>query len=330
MKELMILKFGGTSLATDITREYVYKKIIEHKEKGGNIIAVVSAMGRSGDPYATDTILDIIRKTTKNYSMREIDMAFVCGEMISAAVVASKLNEIGYKAMSINGMQAGIYTDGVYFDADIKRIDKSKMQRHLDEGYILIVTGGQGITEDKEITTLGRDGSDTTAIALGIALGAKEVIIYKDVKGIMTTDPKIFKNAQLIREISYENCCLLAEEGAKVIHPRAVKEAMKNKQMKLYVRSTFSEDKGTYIGKISDKDEPSIVGITKKEIGEKPQESKVTIIGNRLKTFKNSIFEEIADVKINQYNENDNKLEFYLDTKNANLLVEKLHKMTVQ
>ena len=173
MNGLIVLKFGGTSLATDIAREYVYKKIIEHKEKGKNIIAVVSAMGRSGDPYATDTILDLIRKTTKNYSMRELDMAFVCGEMISAAVVASKLNEIGYKAMSINGMQAGIYTDGVYSDAGIKRIDKSKMQRHLDEGYILIVTGGQGITEDKEITTLGRGGSDTTATALGVVFGAE-------------------------------------------------------------------------------------------------------------------------------------------------------------
>lgn len=327
---IIVQKYGGTSVATEETRLKVYKKVIKAKNKGDSVIVVVSAMGKSGDSYATDTILDLIRKNIKNYNLRELDMAFVCGEMISAAVVASKLNEIGYKAMSINGMQAGIYTDGVYFDADIRRIDKSKMQKHLDEGYILVVTGGQGITEDKEITTLGRGGSDTTATALGVALDAKEVIIYTDVKGIMTTDPKIFKNAQLIREISYENCRLLAEEGAKVIHPRAVKEAMKNKQMKLYVRSTFSEDKGTYIGKTSDKDEPGIVGITKKEIGEKSQKSKVVIIGNRLKAFKNNIFEGIADVKINQYNENDDKFEFYLDTKNANFLVKKLHKMIIQ
>jgi len=328
MNGLIVLKFGGTSLATDIVREYVYKKIIEHKEKGKNIIAVVSAMGRSGDPYATDTILDLIRKTTKNYSMRELDMAFVCGEMISAAVVASKLNEIGYKAMSINGMQAGIYTDGVYSDADIKRIDKSKMQRHLDEGYILIVTGGQGITEDKEITTLGRGGSDTSATALGVAIGAYETIIYTDVKGLMSADPRIIEKPDIIRTISYDSCCKLADEGAKVIHPRAVREAMKDKKMKLYVRSTFSEDKGTLIGDFEDSNKSEIISITKKET-DNEELSKVTLVGSKLCAIKSLILDASKDIKKYDVIFEEKYVSFIIDSLNADTLIKKLHGLKI-
>ncbi|MDW7668353.1 MAG: aspartate kinase [Bacillota bacterium] len=327
MRDLVVMKFGGTSVATDESREQVYKKIIKQKNKGKDVLVVVSAMGRTGDPYATDTILDLIRKTTKNYSMREIDMAFVCGEMISAAIVSAKLNEYGYKAMSINGMQAGIYTDGLYFDADIVKIDTTKIEKHLDEGNILIVTGGQGITEDKEITTLGRGGSDTTATALGVVLGAKKAIIYTDVEGIMTTDPRIEKNAQIIRKLDYNDCCTLAEEGAKVIHPRAVKEAMKNKKMQLYVRSTFSDDLGTHIGTFKNGDDAKIVGITKKDLGETSMETKVTVVGNKLMELKKTIFEKIAGIRINNYNLDERKFEFYLDVEDSNLLIEKLHNL---
>jgi aspartate kinase len=325
MRDLVVMKFGGTSVATHESREHVYKKIIDQKNKGKDVLVVVSAMGRTGDPYATDTILDLIRKTTKNYSMREIDMAFVCGEMISAAIVAAKLKELGHKAMSLNGMQAGIYTDGVYFDADILKIDTTKIERHLDEGNILVVTGGQGITEDKEITTLGRGGSDTTATALGVVLGAKKAIIYTDVEGIMTTDPRIEKDAQIIRKLDYNDCCTLAEEGAKVIHPRAVKEAMKNKKMQLYVRSTFSDDLGTHIGAFKNGNDPKIVGITKKDLGPNSTETKVTVVGNKLMEMKNKIFEKITGIRINNYSLDERKFEFYLDDENSNLLIEKLH-----
>lgn len=325
MRDLVVMKFGGTSVATHESREHVYKKIIDQKNKGKDVLVVVSAMGRTGDPYATDTILDLIRKTTKNYSMREIDMAFVCGEMISAAIVAAKLKELGHKAMSLNGMQAGIYTDGVYFDADILKIDTTKIERHLNEGNILVVTGGQGITEDKEITTLGRGGSDTTATALGVVLGAKKAIIYTDVEGIMTTDPRIEKDAQIIRKLDYNDCCTLAEEGAKVIHPRAVKEAMKNKKMQLYVRSTFSDDLGTHIGAFKNGNDPKIVGITKKDLGPTSTETKVTVVGNKLMEIKNKIFEKITGIRINNYSLDERKFEFYLDDENSNLLIEKLH-----
>lgn len=325
---IIVQKYGGTSVATEGTRLKVYKKVIKAKNKGDSVIVVVSAMGKSGDSYATDTILDLIRKNIKNYNLRELDMAFVCGEMISAAIVASKLNEIGYKAMSINGMQAGIYTDGVYFDADIRRIDKSKMQKHLDEGYILVVTGGQGITEDKEITTLGRGGSDTTATALGVAFGAYETIIYTDVKGLMSADPRIIEKPDIVREISYDNCCKLADKGAKVIHPRAVREAMKDKKMKLYVRSTFSEDEGTLIGDFEDSNKSEIISITKKETDNKKL-SKVTLVGSKLCGIKSLILDTSKDIKKYDVIFEEKYVSFIVDSLNADALIKKLHGLKI-
>lgn len=160
---IIVQKYGGTSVATDGTRLKVYKKVIKAKNRGDSVIVIVSAMGKSGDSYATDTILDLIRKNTKNYNLRELDMVFVCGEMISAAIIASKLNEFGYKSLSLTGQQAGFLTDDMYFGANIERIETEKIKKYLDKGYIVVIAGGQGATEEGEITTLGRGGSDTSA-----------------------------------------------------------------------------------------------------------------------------------------------------------------------
>jgi len=251
-------------------------------------------------------------------------MVFVCGEMISAAIIASKLNEFGYKSLSLTGQQAGIVTDGVYFNANIKRIETDKIKEYLDKGYIVVVAGGQGTSEEGEINTLGRGGSDTSATALGVAFGAYETIIYTDVKGLMSADPIIIEKPDIIREISYDNCCKLADEGAKVIHPRAVREAMKDKKMKLYVRSTFSEDKGTLIGDFEGSSKSKIISITKKETDNKKL-SKVTLVGSKLYAIKSLILDVSKDIKRCDIIFKEKYVSFIIDSLNADILIKELH-----
>jgi len=325
---IIVQKYGGTSVATDEARLKVYEKVIKAKNEGNSVIVVVSAIGRSGDPYATDTILDLVRKTTKNYSMRELDMAFVCGEMISAAIIASKLNEFGFKSLGLTGEQAGIVTDGVYFNANIERIETDKIKECLDKGYIVIVAGGQGISKGGEINTLGRGGSDTTATSLGVAIGAYETIIYTDVKGLMSADPRIIEKPDIIREISYDNCCKLANEGAKVIHPSAVREAMKDKKMKLYVRSTFSEDEGTLIGDFEDSNKSGIISIAKKETNNK-ELSKVTLVGSKLCGIKSLILDALKDIKKYDAIFEEKYVSFIVDSLDADALIKKLHGLKI-
>lgn len=325
---IIVQKYGGTSVATEETRLKVYKKVRKAKNKGDSVIVVASAMGKSGDSYATDTILDLIRKNIKNYNLRELDMAFVCGEMISVAIIASKLNELGYKSLGLTGQQAGIVTDGVYFNANIERIETEKIKKYLDKGYILVVAGGQGASEEGEITTLGRGGSDTSASALGVAIGAYETIIYTDVKGIMSADPRIIEKPDIIREISYDNCCKLADEGAKVIHPRAVREAMKDKKMKLYVKSTFSEDEGTLIGDFEDSNKSGIISIAKKETNNK-ELSKVTLVGSKLCGIKSLILDASKDIKKYDVIFEEKYVSFMVDSLDADALIKKLHGLKI-
>ncbi len=260
---ILVQKFGGTSVATESSREHVYKKIEEAVDSGYSLVVVVSAMGRNGDPYATDTLLNLIKKEYPFASKRELDVIFSCGENISGAIIASNLQKRGYKSVYLSGAQAGIITDENYADARITRVENDRIVNLLKEGNIVVAGGGQGISEKGDITTLGRGGSDTTACALGAALGAYEVDIYTDVEGIMTADPRKVKDAVLLDEISYEDCCTLANMGAKVIHPRAVETAMKKPKTKLYVKSTFSSHPGTLICDESlEKDKLKLVGVT--------------------------------------------------------------------
>ena len=297
--KILVQKFGGTSVATEESRVSVYDKILKAKKEGNDLVVVVSAMGRSGDPYATDTLLDLIRSKYSNFQLRELDMNFVCGEMISAAIIASHLNDKGLKAIALNGQQAGIMADENHFNAEIQSIDTRRIKEHLKQGYIVVVTGGQAINSKADFTSLGRGGSDTSAVALANALGAYETIIYTDVVGIMSADPRLVDNAKIIKQISYTNCLKLAEEGAYVIHPRAVKEAIKHPEIKFYVRSTFSDDLGTFIGEIPESLIPEVLSITKKKIStEKANVVKITMVGSQIKTMESSILEVINENKI--------------------------------
>ncbi len=244
---IIIQKFGGTSLSTPDQRERVCKAIQRERHKGNKVVVVVSAMGRVEDPYATDTLIRLVKEDNLNPNRRELDMLMSCGEIISGVVLTNKLQSQGEKAVFLNGLQAGIKTSADHGDARIVAIETSAVKRYLDQDYVVVVAGFQGFSEDGEITTLGRGGSDVTASALGVALGAEVIDIYTDVEGIMTADPRIVKNARLLDAVTYNEICQLAREGAKVIHPRAVEIAMEC-NIPLRVRSTFSDGTGTLVG----------------------------------------------------------------------------------
>ncbi len=242
----LIQKFGGTSLTTPEFRKEVAAKVIAAKEQGFTPVVVVSAMGRSGAPYATDTLISLAKQVHRDVPPRELDMLMSCGEIISGVVMVNTLIEAGCPAVFLTGAQAGIITDNNYNNSRILRVEPQKIIKHAEQGKVVVVAGFQGVTEDGEITTLGRGGSDTTAAALGVALDAECIDIYTDVEGIMTADPRIVDDAAILDKVTYNEICQLAHEGAKVIHPRAVEIAMQ-KNIPMRVKSTFSDAPGTLV-----------------------------------------------------------------------------------
>lgn len=243
---ILIQKFGGTSLSTEHAREHVIHHISRERNNGFAVVVVVSAMGRKGDPYATDTLLQLVRDNGDRLPARERDMLLGCGEVISAAALCSLLSAAGIPAVVLTGGQAGILTDEQYGHARIKEIRPDKVLVHLRLGSVVIVTGFQGVTAQGDTTTLGRGGSDTSATALGAALRAEMVDIYTDVNGILTADPRIVEEAKPLPVVSYAEICNMARQGAKVIHPRAV-EIAQQARIPLRVRSTFTTDTGTLV-----------------------------------------------------------------------------------
>jgi aspartate kinase len=243
---ILIQKFGGTSLSTDHAREHVIGHISRERNNGFAVVVVVSAMGRKGDPYATDTLLQLVRDNGDRLPARERDMLLGCGEVISAAALCSLLSAAGIPAVVLTGGQAGILTDEQYGHARIKEIRPEKVLTHLHLGSVVIVTGFQGVTVKGDTTTLGRGGSDTSATALGAALRAEMVDIYTDVNGILTADPRIVEEAKPLPVVSYSEICNMARQGAKVIHPRAV-EIAQQARIPLRVRSTFTTETGTLV-----------------------------------------------------------------------------------
>jgi aspartate kinase len=244
--KIIVQKFGGTSLATKDRIQKAAEKVIEAKKKGYDVVVVVSAMGRSGDPYATDTLLDYVKSSVKKVSSRELDLLLNCGEIISAVVFSQSLESMGFKSTALTGAQAGIITDSSFNCARILRVKADRVLENLKEGKIVVVTGFQGITDGGDLTTLGRGGSDTTAAALGSALNAEFIEIFTDVDGVKTADPRIVKDARTLQTATYYEICQLAHQGAKVIHPRAVEIAMQQ-NIPLKIRSTFSDTPGTLV-----------------------------------------------------------------------------------
>lgn len=232
MQKLAVAKFGGTCLAEKEGRKKVTEHCVKLLKEYEKLVIVVSAMGRSGDAYATDTLLGLISSATQ----REKDSLMACGEVISAIVVADELRHAGVSATALTGWEAGIVTDGVACDSRIKSIRKEPLLKILDENQCAVVAGFQGKGPHGEVTTLGRGGSDTTAIALAAALDADEVILYKDLESLFTADPDIIPEARKIERISAEDLRQLAWQGAKVVHPRAAEIALEA-ELEIQVRS---------------------------------------------------------------------------------------------
>lgn len=259
---IIVQKFGGTSVSTEERRKQVIKKIGKAIENGFKPVVVVSAMGRMGEPYATDTLLSLVDSNFKNNNKSAQDLLMCCGEIISSVVLCNDLYKHGITAVPLTGGQAGIITNEVHTDAQAIDVDTHNIIKILGAGKVPVVTGFQGVTRNGFFTTLGRGGSDTSACILGVALKAKEIDIYTDVDGIMTADPRMVEDASLINEMTYNEVFQLADQGAKVIHPKAVALAKKG-NVPLVIKNTMNDSKGTVIkSNVSEEEKRLISGIT--------------------------------------------------------------------
>jgi aspartate kinase len=242
----LVQKFGGTSLSTPERRAMVVEKVLAGRREGFQVAVVVSAMGRLGEPYATDTLLRLLDGDRGSVARRERDLLLSCGEIISAALLAVHLARRGVKATALTGAQAGLVTDAVFGDAHLREVIPVRVLEILAAGGVAVIAGFQGVTREGEVTTLGRGGSDTTAAAVGVALQAELVEIYTDVEGVMTADPRLMPEARLLERVTYAEVAEMAHLGAKIIHPRAVEIAASGR-VPLRIKSTLSDLPGTLI-----------------------------------------------------------------------------------
>jgi len=238
---LIVQKYGGTSVANAERIKSVARRIAVAKDKGDQVVVVVSAMGDT-----TDELIELAYQVTEQPSGRELDVLLSTGEIVSSTLLAMALRDMGYEAISLSGAQAGIRTDSAYSRARILKVESQRVVKELEKGKIVIVAGFQGITGGMDITTLGRGGSDTTAVALAASLGAEVCQIYTDVDGVHTADPRLIPEARRLDEIGYEEMLELATYGAKVVHPRAV-ELGELFSIPIQVASSFSQNPGTLI-----------------------------------------------------------------------------------
>ncbi|UBU13386.1 aspartate kinase [Nonomuraea gerenzanensis] len=292
---LVVQKYGGSSVADASCIKRVAQRIVATKKAGNDVVVIVSAMGDT-----TDELLDLAEQVSPLPPGRELDMLLTSGERISMALLAMAIANLGHEARSFTGSQAGVITDSTHGKARIIDVTPSRIQEAIDQGHIAIVAGFQGVSQDtKDITTLGRGGSDTTAVALAAALNADVCEIYTDVDGIFTADPRIVPAAQQIPKISYDEMMEMAACGAKILHLRCVEYARRF-NLPIHVRSSFSTKEGTWV--VSDPytegtemEQPIISGVAHDR-----SEAKITVVGVPDKVGEAAtIFKTLADAEIN-------------------------------
>ncbi|HZG97597.1 MAG TPA: aspartate kinase [Nocardioidaceae bacterium] len=290
---IVVQKYGGSSVADATGVKRVAQRIVAAKKDGHEVVVVVSAMGDT-----TDELFDLAHEVSPLPPGRELDMLLTAGERISMALLAMAIGNLGHEARSFTGSQAGVITDSSHGKAKIIDVTPGRIERALEEGAIAIVAGFQGVSQDsKDITTLGRGGSDTTAVALAAALHAEVCEIYSDVDGIFTADPRIVPTARRIDSISYEEMLEMAASGAKILHLRCVEYARRH-SIPIHVRSSFSALTGTWVddkpGR-SDMEQPIISGVAHDR-----SEAKITVVGVPDRAGEAArIFETLADAQIN-------------------------------
>ncbi|GLX94915.1 aspartate kinase [Herbidospora sp. NEAU-GS84] len=292
---LVVQKYGGSSVADATSIKRVAQRIVATKKAGNEVVVVVSAMGDT-----TDELLDLAQQVSPLPPGRELDMLLTSGERISMALLAMAIANLGQEARSFTGSQAGVITDSIHGKARIIDVSPGRLRDALDKGHIAIVAGFQGVSQDtKDITTLGRGGSDTTAVALAAALGADVCEIYTDVDGIFTADPRVASKARKIPRISYEETLEMAACGAKILHLRCVEYARRF-NLPIHVRSSFSTKEGTWVTSDpategTEVEQPIISGVAHDR-----SEAKITVVGVPDKVGEAAaIFRTLADAEIN-------------------------------
>lgn len=289
MNKIIVQKYGGSSVA-DIERvKKVAEKIVERAKEGDRVVVVVSAMGK-----ATDELIKMAGKITSSPDERELDMLISTGEQVSIALLTMAIHSLGWEAISFTGMQAGIVTNAVHTRAKVTAVNHKKIRLALEKGKIIIVAGFQGIDANGDITTLGRGGSDTTAIALAAQLEADGCEIYTDVDGVYTADPRIVRTARRIPVISYDEMAEMASSGARVMHYRAI-DLARNYKVKIIVKSSFVPGEGTLIKEVDLMLEKVIVrGVTQEtNVGKIVLQGVPDVPGVAYKLFKALAEEEI-------------------------------------
>ena len=283
MDEIVVLKFGGSSVADNDKLKIVAKKVKEFYDKNKKTVVVVSAQGKT-----TDRLIEEAKTLTKLPNEREMDVLLSTGEQVSIAKLAILLNHLGIPAISLTGWQAGIYTNNENQNARIEDIDTSRIIKELEEMKVVIVAGFQGLNRNLDITTLGRGGSDTTAVALAAKLNSKMCYIFSDVDGVYSTDPKQIKDAKKLDSISYGEMIDIANEGAKVLHPRCVELGLKY-CIPIVAKSTFIENKGTTID--SRLEETAVKNIVKND--------DIIYVKAKCRNNSNNLFNNVYETFIN-------------------------------
>lgn len=318
--DTIVLKFGGSSVADNEKLKQVANKIIDLYNKNNKIVVVVSAQGKT-----TDKLIKEAEELSNNVEDRELDVLLSAGEQMSSAKLSILLNNMGYKAISLTGWQAGIYTSNTNKNAIIENIDVSRIREELEEDKIVIIAGFQGINEKMDITTIGRGGSDTSAVAIAAALDAKNCYIFSDVDGVYTADPNKISQAKKLGALSYNEMLEISNEGAKVLHNRCIEIGEKFK-IPIITKSTFNNKSGTVISDIIE--ENTIKSIVQKDI------SKISIIGNGINRNFENIRKIINLIEVNkletsEINITENKISIYFKNVIENKYLEEIHKILI-
>ena len=293
---IVVQKYGGSSVADAVSIKRVAQRIVATKKAGHDVVVVVSAMGDT-----TDELIDLAKEVSPLPPGRELDMLLTAGERISMALLAMAIGQLGQEARSFTGSQAGVITDSEHGRAKIIDVTPGRLQAAIAEGAIAIVAGFQGVSQTtKDITTLGRGGSDTTAAALAAALDADVCEIYSDVDGIFTADPRIVPNAKQIPRLSYEEALEMTANGAKILHLRCVEYARRN-DIPIHVRSSFSDRPGTWVVNADDvRKDPTMEQAIISGVAHDRSEAKITVVGVPDKVGEAAaIFRALANAQIN-------------------------------
>lgn len=316
--ETIVMKFGGSSVADNEKLKLVADKVIDMYNKNNNIVVILSAQGKT-----TDKLIQEALELSKNTKDREMDMLLSCGEQISIAKLSILLNEMGYKSISLTGWQAGIFTNNTNQNAIIKDIDTTRILQELDNRKIVIIAGFQGFNENLDITTLGRGGSDTSAVAIAAALKAKECYIFSDVDGVYTADPNKIESAKKLTALSYDEMMEISSEGAKVLHNRCAEIGDKYK-IPIITKSTFNNKAGTIITDIIE--ENTVKSVIKKDV------SRISIVGNGI--IRNADFiRKIIDIidknrlEMLEFNVSESKISITFKNLQTEEILKEIHKI---